>query len=87
MSGNGLLQLGRSRSGWKNDGARHERLRSRARWKHQKDRGGLAAERLSVSTSLIHVWIQHGVLASEQRTTQSDRWVRLTEADILRLDG
>jgi hypothetical protein len=47
----------------------------------------LAAKRLGVSTSLIHVWIQHGVLASEQRTTQSDRWVRLTEADILRLDG
>jgi hypothetical protein len=47
----------------------------------------LAAERLDVSTSLIHVWIQHGVLASEQRTTQSDRWVRLSQADVVRLDG
>jgi hypothetical protein len=45
------------------------------------------AERLGVSTSLIHVWIQHGVLASEQRTTQSDRWVRSTDADMVRLDG
>ncbi len=47
----------------------------------------LAAERLGVSTSLIHVWIQHGVLVSEQRTTQSHRWVRLTEADAARLRG
>ena len=47
----------------------------------------LAAERLGVSTSLIHVWIQHGVLTSDQRTTLSKRWVRLTDADIIRLDG
>jgi hypothetical protein len=47
----------------------------------------LAAERLGVSTSLIHVWIQHGVLVSEQRTTQSDRWVRLIESDVARLGG
>jgi DNA invertase Pin-like site-specific DNA recombinase len=47
----------------------------------------LVAERLGVSTSLIHVWIQHGVLVSEQRTPQSDRWVRLTEADVARLRG
>jgi DNA invertase Pin-like site-specific DNA recombinase len=45
----------------------------------------LAAERLGVSTSLIHIWIQHGVLTGEQRTTLSKRWVRLTDADILRL--
>jgi hypothetical protein len=47
----------------------------------------LAAERLGVSTSLIHVWIQHGVLTSDQRTALSKRWVRLTEADMIRLDG
>jgi DNA invertase Pin-like site-specific DNA recombinase len=47
----------------------------------------LAAERLGVSTSLIHVWIEHGVLASDQRIALSKRWVRLTEADLVRLDG
>ena len=47
----------------------------------------LAAERLGVSPSLIHVWIQQGALASEQRTVQSYRWVRLTPADLARLDG
>src|SRR5688572_20429541 len=33
-----------------------------------------AAERLGVSLSLIHVWIQHGVLTSDQRTSLSKRW-------------
>jgi len=47
----------------------------------------LAAERLGVSLSLIHVWLQHGVLTSDQRTSLSKRWVRLTEADVIRLDG
>jgi DNA invertase Pin-like site-specific DNA recombinase len=47
----------------------------------------LAAERLGVSTSLIHIWIQHGVLTSDQRTALSKRWVRLTVADTIRLDG
>ena len=47
----------------------------------------LAAERLGVSTSLIHIWIQHGVLASDQRTALSKCWVRLTETDVIRLDG
>ncbi|HSH78792.1 MAG TPA: hypothetical protein VLA19_09715, partial [Herpetosiphonaceae bacterium] len=46
-----------------------------------------AARQLGVSASLIHVWIQHGVLASDQRTVQSYRWVRLTEDDVARLDG
>ncbi len=46
-----------------------------------------AARQLGVSPSLIHVWIQHGVLASDQRTVQSYRWVRLTAEDIARLDG
>ena len=47
----------------------------------------LAAERLGVSLSLIHVWIQHGVVTSDQRTALSKRWVRLTEVDVRRLDG
>jgi DNA invertase Pin-like site-specific DNA recombinase len=47
----------------------------------------LAAELLGVSPSLIHVWIGQGVLQSVQRTVQSYRWVRLSEADCARLDG
>ena len=47
----------------------------------------LAAERLGVSTSLIHVWIAQGVLRSAQRTAQSPCWVRLTDAELTRLDG
>ncbi len=45
------------------------------------------ATQLGVSPSLIHVWVQQGVLTSEQRTVQSYRWVRLTDADRRRLDG
>jgi predicted DNA-binding transcriptional regulator AlpA len=45
------------------------------------------AQRLQVSRSLVHVWIQQGVLTSEQRVIQSYRWVRLSEDDIARLDG
>lgn len=47
----------------------------------------LAAEQLGVSSSLIHVWIEQGVLTSEQRVCQSYRWVRLSEADQARLAG
>src|SRR5581483_6900507 len=47
----------------------------------------VAAERLQVSPALVHVWIQQGALESEQRIRMSYRWVRLTEADIARLDG
>jgi hypothetical protein len=60
---------------------------------HGKPRGdgllpvSLAAERLGVSTSLIHIWIQHGVLICDQRASLSKRWVRLTEEDLFRLDG
>jgi DNA invertase Pin-like site-specific DNA recombinase len=46
-----------------------------------------AAAALGVSPSLIHVWVQQGVLTSEQRTAQSYRWVQLTDADRRRLDG
>jgi DNA-binding transcriptional MerR regulator len=45
------------------------------------------AQRLGVSPSLMHVWIKQGVLSSEQRTVQSYRWIRCTEADVARLDG
>lgn len=47
----------------------------------------VAAERLQVSPALVHVWIGQGALESEQRIRLSYRWVRLTEADIARLDG
>ncbi len=47
----------------------------------------LAAERFGVSRSLIHVWIEQGALVSEQRTMQSDCWVRVTAEDVARLDG
>jgi DNA invertase Pin-like site-specific DNA recombinase len=46
-----------------------------------------AARQLGVSRSLIHVWIEQGVLSSEQRTALSYRWVRLSEHDQARLDG
>jgi DNA invertase Pin-like site-specific DNA recombinase len=46
-----------------------------------------AARQLGVSRSLVHVWIEQGVLASEQRTALSYRWVRLSEGDRARLDG
>jgi DNA invertase Pin-like site-specific DNA recombinase len=47
----------------------------------------LAAERLSVSRSLVHVWVGLGALVGEQRVAASKRWVRLTAADAARLDG
>jgi hypothetical protein len=46
-----------------------------------------AARLLGVSSSLIHVWADHGAIASEQRRTCSYRWVHLTEADVARLTG
>ena len=46
-----------------------------------------AARLLHVSTSLIHVWADHGALASEQRAACSYRWVDLTEEDMARLTG
>jgi predicted DNA-binding transcriptional regulator AlpA len=45
-----------------------------------------AARQLGVSRSLIHVWIEQGVLASERRTVLSYRWVHLSEGDRARLD-
>jgi DNA invertase Pin-like site-specific DNA recombinase len=46
-----------------------------------------AARQLGVSPSLVHVWIEQGVLESEQRTALSYRWVRLSEHDRARLAG
>lgn len=46
-----------------------------------------AARQLGVSRSLVHVWIEQGVLLSEQRTALSYRWVQLSEQDQARLDG
>jgi DNA invertase Pin-like site-specific DNA recombinase len=46
-----------------------------------------AARQLGVSPSLVHVWIEQGVLESEQRTSLSYRWVRLSEHDRARLAG
>ncbi|GLR82644.1 recombinase family protein (plasmid) [Azospirillum oryzae] len=46
-----------------------------------------AAQRLGVSRSLVHLWIQHGIIPCDQRCSCSKLWVRLTEADVTRLDG
>lgn len=47
----------------------------------------VAAQRLGVSPSLVHVWVQHGVLVADQSQPRSYRWVRLTEAEVARLTG
>jgi DNA invertase Pin-like site-specific DNA recombinase len=46
-----------------------------------------AAQRLGVSPSLVHVWVRHGVLDSDQHQTASRVWVRLNGDDLARLDG
>jgi hypothetical protein len=46
-----------------------------------------AARRLQISSSLVPVWLTHGVLTGEQRAAGSDRWVRLSEQDLARLSG
>jgi len=46
-----------------------------------------AAQRLSVSSSLVHLWAQRGVLGHDQRRSASRVWVRLDEDDLARLDG
>jgi len=46
-----------------------------------------AARQLGVSPSLVHVWIEQGVLECEQRTALSYRWVHLREHDRARLNG
>ena len=47
----------------------------------------VAARRLGISPSLIHVWIGHGVLDHDQHRSASKVWVRLSEDDLARLDG
>jgi DNA invertase Pin-like site-specific DNA recombinase len=47
----------------------------------------VAAERLGVSQSLVHVWVQHGVLQHDQHRSASRVWVRLNGDDLTRLDG
>lgn len=46
-----------------------------------------AAQRLGVSPSLVHVWVQQGVLVHDQRRSASKVWLRLDEGDLTRLDG
>lgn len=46
-----------------------------------------AAQRLGVSPSLVHLWVQQGVLVHDQRRSASRVWVRLDEGDLARLDG
>jgi DNA invertase Pin-like site-specific DNA recombinase len=47
----------------------------------------VAAQHLSISPSLVHVWVHHGVLTSDQSRTGSYRWIRLTQLDVARLTG
>jgi DNA invertase Pin-like site-specific DNA recombinase len=46
-----------------------------------------AARQLGVSRSLVHLWLEQGVLSCEQRTARSFRWVHLSEHDRARLAG
>ncbi len=46
-----------------------------------------AARRLGVSPSLVHVWVQQGVLVHDQRRSASRVWVRLDESDLARLNS
>lgn len=46
-----------------------------------------AAKRLGVTPSLVQIWVQHGVIACDQRCPGSKQWIQLTDADIARLDG
>jgi hypothetical protein len=45
------------------------------------------AKRLGITPSLVQLWVQHGVLACDQRCPCSKQWIQLTDADIARLDG
>lgn len=46
-----------------------------------------AAQHLSASPSLVHLWAQRGVPAHDQRQMASRVWVRLDEDDLARLGG
>jgi DNA invertase Pin-like site-specific DNA recombinase len=47
----------------------------------------VAAGQLGVSSSLVHVWVQHGVLQHDQHRQASRVWVRLNADDLARLNG
>lgn len=47
----------------------------------------VAAGQLGVSPSLVHVWVQHGVLQYDQHRPASRVWVSLSADDLARLDG
>ena len=49
--------------------------------------GRRAAELLGVSSSLVNLWVKHGVLVHDQRVTASKVWVRLNDEDLARLTG
>lgn len=46
-----------------------------------------AAQLLAISPSLVQLWVQHGVLAYDQRRPASKLWVQVTAKDITRLNG
>jgi DNA invertase Pin-like site-specific DNA recombinase len=46
-----------------------------------------ATQLLNISASLVHLWAKMGVLVYDQRIDASKRWVRVTEADMCRLNG
>ncbi len=46
-----------------------------------------AARLLGISPSLVQLWVQHGVLACDQRRPASKLWVQVTPQDRARLDG
>lgn len=46
-----------------------------------------AAQLLNISESLVNIWAKQGVLRSDQRTFASYLWMRVTEADMARLNG
>lgn len=45
------------------------------------------ATRLGISLAAVRIWAHRGVLPCDQRRTGSKLWVRMTEADLARLDG
>ena len=46
-----------------------------------------AAERLGLAQATIRIWAHRGVVSCDQRCAASKLWVRLTDADVARLDG
>jgi hypothetical protein len=44
-------------------------------------------EQVDISRSVVGCWCRCGFLHAEQKTALDPRWIRLTEADLARLDG